>query len=145
MKDCPCVGGNLDKFIQPAVLAVLSEGPLHGYRILQHLGAIPMFESCPPDTAGVYRVLKAMQGRGLVTSAWDVSASGPAKRRFDLTAAGRQCLGLWAQTLADYHRRIGRMIRLLRTRSACGGAVSLCRCHKKPRTIGRRRAATPTE
>ncbi len=27
---CPCSGGTLDKLIQPAILAVLSEGALHG-------------------------------------------------------------------------------------------------------------------
>jgi len=65
MSDCPCSGKNLDRFIQPMVLAVLFDGPLHGYRILKRLGATPMFEGRKPDATGIYRFLKAME-----TASW---------------------------------------------------------------------------
>jgi PadR family transcriptional regulator PadR len=117
LKDCPCAGRNLDTFIQPAVLAVLSEGPLHGYSILRRLGEVPMFHARVPDAAGVYRLLRAMQVRGLLASVWDVPGKGPAKRLFEMTPAGLDCLALWASTLGDYHRRIGQMVRMLQRRS----------------------------
>ena len=41
MDACPCAGIHLDKFIQPAILAFLTEGPLHGYNIAQRLVEIP--------------------------------------------------------------------------------------------------------
>ena len=43
LKACPCVGGTLDKLVQPAILAVLAEGPIHGYRLAERLGAMPSF------------------------------------------------------------------------------------------------------
>ena len=118
---CPCAGRHLEKFIQPAVLTVLAERPLHGYLILQRLGEMPMFKAQLPDSTGVYRFLKAMEDRGLVVSAWDVSRSGPAKKLFRLTGAGRRCLRNWAATLAGYHEQIGRMLRMVRRAGLSAG------------------------
>ena len=89
---CPCQGGTLDRLIQPAILVVLAGGPLHGYRLVERIGALPGFAGQKPDASGVYRFLKAMEGRELVASAWDVSASGPAKKSYQITPAGQQCL-----------------------------------------------------
>ena len=35
--DCPCSGGTLDKLVQPAILAALTEGPIHGYRLAERI------------------------------------------------------------------------------------------------------------
>lgn len=43
LTDCPCKGGTLDRLIQPAILAVLAEGPLHGYRLAARISEIPGF------------------------------------------------------------------------------------------------------
>lgn len=69
--DCPCSGGTLDKLIQPAILAVLSEGPSHGYRIAESIGEMPNFVGEKPDVSGIYRFLKNMESKGLVISIWD--------------------------------------------------------------------------
>jgi DNA-binding PadR family transcriptional regulator len=61
LSDCPCSGRNLDKLIQPAVLAILAEKALHGYRIVQNLAGMPMFKGHEPDNTGVYRFLNAME------------------------------------------------------------------------------------
>ncbi len=34
---CPCAGGTLDKLMRPAILSVLTAGPLHGYRLVERL------------------------------------------------------------------------------------------------------------
>jgi len=99
---CPCTGKTLAKIVQPAVLAVLAKQPLHGYLIVQRLSAMRMFRCECPDPAGVYRVLRSMDRRGLVTSTWDLGKAGPARRRFTLTARGRACLKRWARTLEEY-------------------------------------------
>ncbi|MFB3892679.1 MAG: PadR family transcriptional regulator [Phycisphaerae bacterium] len=125
LDDCPCAGRHLDKFIQPAVLTVLAGEPLHGYRIVQCLGRMPMFHGRKPDATGVYRFLKAMEDRGLVRSAWDLSDTGPAKRLFDLTRDGRKCLARWIATLEEYHQQVGQMVRLLRGATAGHGLTKL--------------------
>jgi len=111
---CPCTGKTLAKIVQPAVLAVLAEQPLHGYLIVQRLSEMMMFNGESPDPAGVYRVLRSMDQRGLVTSSWDLGKAGPAKRRFTLTASGRACLKQWAQTLEHYARSIEDLLAMIR-------------------------------
>ncbi|MCY2925590.1 MAG: helix-turn-helix transcriptional regulator [Planctomycetota bacterium] len=141
LDECPCSGRNLDRFIQPAVLAILSRGPVHGYRIVQDLGRMPTFSGHRPDATGVYRFLKAMEDRRLVSSAWDLSESGPAKRLFDLTAQGTVCLERWAVTLEQYREQIGELIQSLR-QPVGRAAAKPCGCgHAKPRkgTAGKRR------
>ena len=100
------------------MLAILAQGPIHGYRIVQRLGRMPTFAGHRPDAAGVYRFLKAMEDRKLVSSAWDLSGTGPAKRLFDLRAAGRACLARWVATLEDYREQIRQLVRVLRKAGA---------------------------
>jgi DNA-binding PadR family transcriptional regulator len=101
-QECPCSGRNLARFVQPAVLTVLARGERHGYQILEEIAATAPFKDQRPDLAGIYRTLNAMQERGLCTSHWETGESGPAKRRYAITAAGRQCLGRWIDTLSAY-------------------------------------------
>ncbi|MGA2067196.1 MAG: PadR family transcriptional regulator [Thermoguttaceae bacterium] len=114
LKACPCVGGTLDKLVQPAILAVLAEGPLHGYGLARRIAALPAFAGDRPDVSGIYRFLKAMHRKGLVESTWGVSESGPAKKTYQITATGRQCLRLWVRTLQHHHQVITALLRTAR-------------------------------
>jgi DNA-binding PadR family transcriptional regulator len=102
----PCVGATLDKLIQPAMLAILAKESLHGYELVRKIGDIPHFLEEAPDMSGVYRMLKAMEKRGMVTSDWDMSQDGRPKRIFTITDTGRQCLVNWNDTLQNYHKTI---------------------------------------
>jgi PadR family transcriptional regulator, regulatory protein PadR len=115
---CPCSGGTLDRLIQPAILAVLAEGPLHGYRLAERIGAMPGFAGHKPDVSGVYRFLKAMQRKGMVEATWDVSAAGPAKKCYEITAAGRRCLKRWITTLEEYRDGIASLLKTARKAAA---------------------------
>jgi hypothetical protein len=35
--DCPCSGATLDKLVQPAILAALTKGPVHGYGLAERV------------------------------------------------------------------------------------------------------------
>jgi len=111
---CPCTGETLEKLIQPAILAVLAEGPLHGYGLAERIAAFPAFAGDRPDVSGIYRFLKAMHRKGLVQSAWDLSESGPAKKTYQITATGQQCLRLWMRTLQHHHQVITALLRTVR-------------------------------
>ena len=119
---CPCAGATLDKLVQPAVLAVLADGPLHGYALVQRLATMPVLGGREPDAAGVYRTLRSLASRGLVDSSWDVSGTGPAKRLYRLTASGRQCLATWAGTLEQYRKAVGQLLRAVRKAAGITGA-----------------------
>jgi DNA-binding PadR family transcriptional regulator len=108
---CPCVGATLDKLIQPAMLAILSQGPMHGYELARKVGDIPHFLDGAPDISGVYRMLKSLEKRGIVTSDWDISHGGRPKRQFTITDDGRRCLENWVITLHSYHKVIGSLLK----------------------------------
>jgi DNA-binding PadR family transcriptional regulator len=108
------MGGTLEKLIQPAILAVLAEGPLHGYGLAERIAALPAFAGDRPDVSGIYRFLKAMDRKGLVESAWDLSESGPAKKTYRITTVGQQCLRLWTRTLQHHHQAITALLRTVR-------------------------------
>ena len=112
---CPCTGETLDKLIQPAILAVLAEGPMHGYGLAERIGALPAFAGNKPDVSGVYRYLKAMEGKGLVLSSWDLSQSGPARKTYQITAAGQRCLRRWVRTLEEYREAITALLNTARS------------------------------
>ncbi|MCL2624864.1 MAG: PadR family transcriptional regulator [Planctomycetaceae bacterium] len=107
---CPCVGATLDKLVQPALLAILAQGSLHGYELAKKIGEIPHFLEEAPDVSGVYRMLKSLEARGMVTSEWDISQNGRPKRLFTITDTGRQCLAHWNQTLQEYHKAVGSLL-----------------------------------
>jgi len=114
LEKCPCAGVTLDKLLQPAVLAVLAEGPIHGYRLVERIAAMPGFAGHKPDASGVYRLLKAMESRELVIFTWDTSQTGPAKRIYQITAKGKECLHSWAHTLENYREKITALLRVTR-------------------------------
>ena len=105
-KECPCKGNNLDKMIQPAILASLAKEELHGYKIIQRVAEMAMLNETKPDATGVYRYLKTMENMGFVTSRWDTTNSGAAKRIFKITKDGYECLCNWISTLEDYKDKI---------------------------------------
>jgi DNA-binding PadR family transcriptional regulator len=100
--NCPCLGGNLDKLVQPAILASLIEGAVHGYLLTEKISRMSGMFGDKPDVSGVYRSLRKMEASGLLTSSWRVGDRGHAKRLYEITADGRECLGRWASTLETY-------------------------------------------
>jgi DNA-binding PadR family transcriptional regulator len=112
--DCPCTGGTLDRLVQPAILVLLAEGPLHGYRLAERIGEMPMFGGTKPDGSGVYRFLKTMESMGHVVSSWDTSESGPAKKAYQITPSGRCCLRQWVKTLEEYREALTFLLKAAR-------------------------------
>ncbi len=108
--NCPCVGATLDKLVQPALLAILTQGPLHGYELARKIGEISDFLDAAPDISGVYRMLKLLESRGMVVSGWSVSQGHRAKRLFTITDDGRHCLERWHQTLLNYRKGLDSLL-----------------------------------
>ncbi|MEA2704061.1 MAG: PadR family transcriptional regulator, regulatory protein PadR [Actinomycetota bacterium] len=71
--------------IRPAILALLEERASHGYEVVARLNVAGK----GADTVSVYRALRAMEAEGIVSSTWDVSQRGPARRVYVPTPAGR--------------------------------------------------------
>lgn len=115
-KKCACEGATLTKFLQPIVLAELSRQEDYGYSILQKIANTAMWKGEAPDSAGLYRVLRDMEKRGLLASRIDAAeGAGMNKRVFFITNEGRHCLHNWLGTLTDYRSDLDETISLLQS------------------------------
>lgn len=83
--------------IEPELLLALREGPTHGYDLLDRLTRGVAGERV--DIGNLYRLLRALEAEGLVTSEWQHDLPGRSKRTYELTAEGRALLDAWAEAL----------------------------------------------
>ena len=110
---CACEGHTLDRLLQPTVMALLAEGPQHGYVLVKKLSESPLLKGKKPDDTGVYRLLKTLEEQRLVRHEVAESHSGPSRLAYELTDQGRECLSEWAATLDQYHRDIAKLVKIL--------------------------------
>ncbi len=91
------VQARVERFAEPALLLLVSEGSTHGYELLERLPALIGEERV--DVGNVYRALRALEEDALVVSEWRADLPGPAKRSYTLTDDGRALLGTWLEAL----------------------------------------------
>jgi PadR family transcriptional regulator PadR len=91
--------------VEPALLLLLRERPMHGYELLERLPEVTG-DGARVDVGNLYRVLRALEEEGIVVSEWSADLPGPAKRTYELTEAGRRLLDRWADALRDAQRVI---------------------------------------
>jgi PadR family transcriptional regulator, regulatory protein PadR len=102
-------GGRIERFQVAALLLLLRERPAHGYDLLERLPSVLGDERI--DVGNLYRALRRLEEQGLVSSEWDETVPGPAKRTYELTDAGSEALERWAASLAETRTRIDRFLR----------------------------------
>ena len=102
-------GARVERFSEPALLLLLREQPAHGYELIESMGELTPGHRV--DMGNLYRTLRALEAEGLVASEWDAEAPGPAKRRYELTAAGERLLDDWAAALGRTSDRIQEFLR----------------------------------
>jgi PadR family transcriptional regulator PadR len=93
----------------PYLLLALSYYRAHGYLLQQYLRTLGLFGV---DITTIYRTLRQMEKQGLVDSAWDTEAQGPARRVYSLTQPGRLFLESWASALGQYRDILDRFFRM---------------------------------
>ena len=96
------------RFLEPALLLLLHHGPAHGYTLIEQLGE---FDLSDMDSSAIYRVLREMEGKGWVSSSWQVEeAQGPPRRVYSLTALGDQMLTRWTHDLQETRKVIDHLL-----------------------------------
>lgn len=83
------------------LLALLKDWSGYGYELAQRLEDAGFGRY---NSGSLYRTLRQMEALGLISSFWDTSAAGPARRMYSLTRAGQLFLDNWIAML-DFHRR----------------------------------------
>ena len=96
------------------LLAMLRNWNAYGYQLAQQLAeaGLPAF-----DSGTVYRTLRQLERTGLVSSFWDTSESGPARRIYSLTKAGDLFLSSWMDVLGRYQAVLQKTIEGLEPRA----------------------------
>ena len=89
----------VERFVEPSLLLLLRERPLHGYELIERLPELAGEGRI--DVGNLYRLLRALEAEGLVTSEWSAELPGPAKRTYELTPEGRRLLDRWAEALRE--------------------------------------------
>ena len=102
------VFARVERFTEPALLLLLREEPAHGYDLLERLPELTGEQRV--EMGNLYRLLRALEEEGLVTSEWDAGSPGPAKRRYTLTATGTQLLDQWVDALRRSQERTARFL-----------------------------------
>ncbi|MGH9151961.1 MAG: PadR family transcriptional regulator [Acidimicrobiales bacterium] len=86
------------------LVLLLEQRPGHGYDLLGRLKRMGLVAT----PGQVYRALRFLDDAGLVTQAWDSHATGPPRRVYTLTPAGRHVLGTFAPGLRQEARSLDR-------------------------------------
>lgn len=89
------------EMLSTSLLAFLKGWNAYGYQLAQKLAEAGLPES---DSGTVYRTLRQLEKAGMVSSFWDTSESGPARRMYTLTKAGELFLSGWVDVLQNYQR-----------------------------------------
>jgi poly-beta-hydroxybutyrate-responsive repressor len=96
-------------FLVPFLLLCLKDWSLHGYKLIQMLIDIG-FSSI--DQGNVYRTLRKLEKENLISSTWDTSEGGPAKRIYSITEYGEKYLESCAYSFEQYQKMLGTFFNL---------------------------------
>ncbi|SES38747.1 poly-beta-hydroxybutyrate-responsive repressor [Psychrobacillus sp. OK032] len=96
-------------FLIPIMLLHLRDWNTHGYELMEKISQFGM-ESV--DQGNFYRLLRQLEKDALVTSEWDTTSGGPAKRIYSITEAGKQYLDLWAGSLSQYQKMLNQFFNI---------------------------------
>lgn len=100
------VRARVERFVEPAVLLLLRERAMHGYELIDRLPEVTGTD-VRIDVGNLYRVLRALEKEGIVTSEWSADLPGPARRTYELTEEGSRLLERWAEALREAHGVVG--------------------------------------
>ncbi|MEG1603277.1 MAG: PadR family transcriptional regulator [Cloacibacillus sp.] len=109
MKKCACRGSFLERFIQPSILLILRDEPLHGFSLLKKLYKSDIMDYSSLDPTGLYRMLKKMEEAGLLSSELEMENDTQGRRIYRITEDGEICLIFWKATLLDYMNKIKKL------------------------------------
>lgn len=100
------VRARVERFLEPAILLLLRERPVHGYELIERLPEVAG-DDARVDVGNLYRLMRALESEGIVTSEWSADLPGPARRTYELTEAGSLLLDRWADALRGAQTVLG--------------------------------------
>jgi poly-beta-hydroxybutyrate-responsive repressor len=95
--------GTPKNYLMAWLLVMLADKSLHGYEIAKELNE--KFEVIT-DAGSVYRALRQLERDGYISSWWNPSGQGPARRFYALTQTGDAALRVWSEALDQYRSNL---------------------------------------
>jgi PadR family transcriptional regulator len=97
--------------VEPVLLLLLrKKGRSYGYELAAELQEHALTDASI-EAAALYKTLRQLERNGCVTSRWDVTGKGPAKRVYCLTPHGEAHLAEWTTVLGHMARSMTRFVR----------------------------------
>jgi len=96
-------------WLVPILLLMLREWSSYGYELMEKMAT---FGLSTMNAGTFYRTLRQMEKDGMVSSSWDTSEAGPARRVYSITAAGEAYLKFWAESLDQYQKMMNTFFQL---------------------------------
>lgn len=91
-------------FLHPCLLLLLREEAGYGYDLVVRLKELGLED----DSAAVYRALRTLEKRRVVSSYWCTSTTGPARRMYRLTPTGNDQLQTSVEGVIETQQAIER-------------------------------------
>jgi PadR family transcriptional regulator, regulatory protein PadR len=101
-------------WLVPMLLLMLREWSSYGYELMEKMAE---FGLAAVNPGSFYRILRQMEKDGMVSSCWDTSMGGPARRVYSITDAGEAYLKYWTESLNQYQKMMSTFFQLY-TRTA---------------------------
>jgi DNA-binding PadR family transcriptional regulator len=98
------VQARVERFVEPALLLLLSEGSSHGYELAEQLAGLLQVERV--DYGNLYRMLRGLEAEDIVSSEWNDELAGRSKRTYELTPLGEELLERWVSSLRSANESI---------------------------------------
>ena len=118
--NCNCPGGKTERFIQPCLLLALRTKPSYGYELLERIIEFGFLDG-PADPGMVYRHLRKLEEEGFVSSTWDTSGTGPARRYYRLTTEGEELLRDWIPFMERNLKSLEKFLQLFQKTTSTKG------------------------
>jgi DNA-binding PadR family transcriptional regulator len=113
-------GRGVTRYVEAVLLALLAEGPAHGYDLNDRLGGLFPLPDSLPDVSTVYRALSDLEGQGAIRSAWADGAGG-GRKVYELTEAGHDLLGFWVERFEEEQAGVARFLAAVQRRRRSQG------------------------
>ena len=103
----PRAFGNVEKFVEPCILLLLSKDSSHGYGLMDGLE-----KHCGQkvDIGNLYRTLRKMEKNKWIVSGWQKNSIGPDKRTYRITSDGKTVLHGAVFSLTKTHSLLSKFL-----------------------------------
>jgi len=94
------------------------KGSAYGYELLGEINDHALTNT-RIERGALYRTLRTLEDNGNVISDWDVSGTGPARRRYQLTQEGEAHLVEWAAIMSNMAKSMSQFVLAVDELSRC--------------------------